>query len=284
MLNFIANVKSGRGRGMKNVKKILKYCLEKNLPYALYITNSPGHATEIATVLSEEGRDVIAVGGDGTFHEVLNGVVDPKRTAVGFIPSGRGNDFTRAAGFSLDPIKALEDIIRGETHYIDYIQIGEKRSLNVAGTGLDIDVLERVAGRKGKLTYLRSLIYCLRHFDPYKVRVEIDGETYDYECIMAGVCNGIAIGGGLKLSPESVIDDGKLNVVVMTMPEDGKLMRVLPKFMRGKHMDMPITKHFICEKVSVASEKPVQLDGEIYRDIKLNCEVVKGGLKTYKIQ
>ncbi|MDR0425866.1 MAG: diacylglycerol kinase family lipid kinase [Clostridiales bacterium] len=284
MVNFIANIKSGHGRGHKNVEKLLAYCLLHNIPYSLHITNRPGHATEIARLLTSNGEDVIAVGGDGTFHEVLNGVADPKHNAVGFIPSGRGNDFTRAAGFSLDPIAAFQDILRGETAYIDYIQVGEFRCLNVAGTGLDIDVLERVAGRTGKLSYLRALLYCIRHFDPYKIEVAVNGETHAYECIMAGVCNGVAIGGNIRISPLSKIDDGKLDVIVMLMPPDGKLLKVLPGFVKGKHMDYPITRHFVCDEVRITSEKPIQLDGEIYRNLQLDCKIVAGGVKTYMIK
>ncbi len=284
MLNIIANVKSGKGRGLKNIKKVVKYCLEKNIDYALYITNKRGHATEIASELTQNGGTIIALGGDGTFHEVLNGIVDLENTTLGFIPSGRGNDFVRTAGCSLNPIKAMDDIINGETRRIDFIQVGDKRCLNVAGTGLDIDVLERVAGKTDKISYVTSLLYCLRHFEPYHVCVTVDGTTTEYDCIMAGVCNGRAFGGNILLSPRSEIDDGKLDVVIITMPEDGKIFPVVPKFLKGKHIDMPITHCYKCDEVLITSKKPVQLDGEIYRGLSLDCKVVKGGLKTFVVK
>ena len=284
MLNIIANIKSGKGRGLKNVRKIVGYCLDKNIPYSLYITNKPGHATELARSLTQNGGEIVALGGDGTFHEVLNGIADIRNTTLGFIPSGRGNDFVRAAGCSLDPIKALEDILRGQTKQIDYIDVNGVRCLNVAGTGLDIDVLERVAGKTNKISYLVSLIYCLHHFKPYHVTVKVNGEEHVFDCIMAGVCNGIAIGGNIRLSPLSVIDDGKLDVIVMTMPENGKIMSVLPKFVKGKHMNLPITHRFVTDEVHIESDRPVQLDGEIYRNLKLDCKIAKGGLRTYAVK
>ena len=287
MWNFIVNGRSGLGRGLANTKKIMDYCYSRGIEYTLHITGGPGHATQIAKQLSHSypQHTLVAVGGDGTFHEVLNGIENPKEISLGLIPSGRGNDFARAAKLSLDPIEALKDIERGETAYIDYIRVGDKRCLNVAGTGLDIDVLERVAGREAKLTYLLSLVYCLKHFEPYKVKVTIDGKTDAYDCIMVGVCNGIAIGGNIRLSPLSQIDDGKLDVIVMQMPKDGKIMRVLPKFVKGKHMHLPITTHYRCESVQVESPsgKPIQLDGEIYRDRPLNCEIMAGGLKSFRV-
>ena len=284
MLNIIANIKSGKGRGLKNVRKIAEYCIAKNIPYSPHITNKPGHATELAKALTEKGGEIAALGGDGTFHEVLNGIGDIENTTLGFIPSGRGNDFVRAAGCSLDPIKAVEDILRGETRNIDYIDVSGVRCLNVAGTGLDTEVLERVAGKTNKISYIVSLIYCLHHFKPYRVTVSVNGESHVFDCIMAGVCNGVAIGGNIRLSPLSSIEDGKLDVIVMTMPENGRLMNVLPKFIKGRHMDMEITKHFICDEVSIESNRPIELDGEIYRSLNFDCRVIKGGLKTYKIK
>ncbi len=284
MLNIIANLKSGKGRGLKNIKKIVKYCLEKNIDYALYLTNKRGHATEIARDLTQNGGTIVALGGDGTFHEVLNGIVDLENTTLGFIPSGRGNDFVRTCGCSLDPIKALEDILRGETRQIDFIQVGDKRCLNIAGTGLDIDVLERVAGKTNKITYLTSLLYCLNHFKPYHVTMTLDGVVTEYDCIVAGVCNGKAFGGNIPLSPQSKIDDGKMDVVIITMPEDGKIMPVVPKFLKGNHLNLPITHSFKCDEVLITSEKPVQLDGEIYRNLSLDCKVVKNGLRTFIVK
>ena len=283
MLNIIANLKSGQGRGLRNLKKIVKFCLQNNVPYSLYLTNKRGHATELANTLTQNGGTIVALGGDGTFHEVLNGIADIDNTTIGFIPSGRGNDFVRALGCSLDPIVALKDIMSGQTQQIDYIQIGDKRCLNVAGTGLDIDVLERVAGKTNKISYITSLVHCLKHFQPYKITVTIDGVTHSYDCIMVGVCNGIAIGGNIRISPLSKLNDGKLDVVAITMPQSGKLLKYLPKVIKGQHMNLPITTHFLCDEVLVTSEKPVQIDGEIYHNMNLDCKIVKGKLRTFVV-
>ena len=158
MINIIANPNSGLGRGKKNIEKISRYCIKNGIEHAFHFTERPGHATEITAELTKKGGEIAVMGGDGSFHEVLNGIVDLKNTTLGFIPSGRGNDFARSANLSLDPIKAFEAIVRGKTKQIDFIKVGEKRCLNVAGTGLDIDVLERVAGSTNKITYVISLI------------------------------------------------------------------------------------------------------------------------------
>jgi len=286
MLNFIANIKSGKGRGNKALKKLRNYCSINNIPYTAHITEEPRHATRIATALCENGaRTVVAVGGDGTFSEVLNGIVSFEQTALGFIPAGRGNDYARCAKLDLDPLKALTHILRGEIARTDYIEIGDRRCLNVAGTGLDVAVLERVAGKSGKITYLKSLIWCIRHFTPYVLDISVNGETSRHECIMAGVCNGTTFGGGIRLSPLSKTDDGKLDLIIMRLPADGKIMPALFKFTKGKHIGMEYTTHIVCDEVTVAPAEgfsyPIQTDGEIFYDKPLICRVVKGGLKTF---
>ena len=285
MLNFIINPQSGKGRGARLTKEIEKYCSGHGIEYKIHLTTQKGDGEKFARELTEEniGAEIVAVGGDGTFHEVLNGLSAPSECTLGFIPAGRGNDFARAAHLSRKVDEAMQVIIGGKTKYIDYINCENKRCLNVAGTGIDIDVLERVDGHKGNLKYIKSLLYCLKHFTPYKIKVEVNGTEEEFDCIVAGICNGVAFGGGMMISPISQIDDGALDVIIVTMPEDGKLLKVVPKFVSGKHLNMPITHHFKCEKVKVKSYsgKPVQLDGEIYRDITLDCEIVKGGLKIF---
>ena len=286
MLNFIVNIRSGNGLGSKNLNRIIAYCNKNNIENTINITNYAGHAIKIAEELCQHGaQTIIAVGGDGTFHEVLNGIPSFEHTSLGFIPSGRGNDFARSMGIPLDPIKALGIIERGKTKFIDYIQIGDKRCLNIAGTGLDTDVLKRVAGRPSKITYLNSLLYCIRHFEPYDIDVTLPGaEKTSYKAIIVGVCNGTQFGGGLRLSPRSITDDGLLELIIIQMPK-GSILPILIKFLRGKHLDLPITKCLHCEEVTIHPQggRPVQLDGEIYENTDLNCKVVKGGLKTFEI-
>lgn len=285
MINIIANIYSGKGNGNKHLKKITQYCYKNKISYTVHVTNAIGHARALANLLTKNGENtLVALGGDGTFSEVLDGIADFENTTLGFIPAGRGNDFARAAKLHLDPIKAFKDILKGETFRQDYFTVGDRKCLNVAGTGLDVAVLERVEGKSGKINYLKSLLYCVKHFNPYTLKVVADGEESYHECIMVGVCNGTCIGGGMKLSPESIIDDGKLNVMAIRIPDNGNVMSALFKFKSGKHLDQNYTTHFLCDEISVTptgEQYPIQIDGEILYDKLLECKVVKHGLKTF---
>lgn len=281
-MDIIANKLSGKGNGEKCLNAVTKYLDEQGVPYTVHLTERTGHGKQLAAELSESGAPVIvALGGDGTFHEVLNGI-DFTKSRLGFIPAGRGNDFaTGTNAVSLDPIKAIQSIVKGEPRDLDYIQVGDKRCINVGGTGMDVDVLLKTAKSKNKLSYIASLLRCLLRFKPYHVEAEINGEVNSYDCIMLGVCNGTQFGGGIKLSPVSIADDGKMDVIIMTKPKHKPTVFVMPKFVKGKHMNLPYTHHFVCEKIKVTTTAPIELDGEIYYDLDFDAQIVKGGLKTF---
>lgn len=285
MYHFIINPRSGKGAGQKIAAKIASYMNKESFKYELHVTSAKGHAKEIAQEFGKDGNVIVAVGGDGTFHEVLNGI-DTENCSMGFIPCGRGNDFATAFGLNRNPKKALHTVLYGDMLNIDYINVDERlRCLNVAGTGLDVAVLEGVENKRDdKWTYLMSLIHCLNRFKPYELDVESQGKKEHYSCIMVGACNGTQFGGGIKISPASSFTSGKINVVTMEMPKNKKIMKALMRFVKGKHLTESYAHHFECDSVSVTSDHnyPIELDGEIYRDAVLKCEIVKGGLRTFK--
>lgn len=277
MKHFIVNPKSGKGTGEKLWLKIKDVLESRGVPYTVHKTVDKADTVAAARAMSGKGV-LCAIGGDGTFHDVINGA-DLNETPVGFIPNGRGNDFAFGTKLQRDPMKALEAVLADRQAAIDYIDVSGIKCLNVAGTGLDVAVLQRVYEGKSR-SYFGSVLYNIKHFDPYTVKVTSDGESYEGECVMVGVCNGTQIGGGIRLSPASVIDDGKLNVVIMTMPKTS-ITGALMKFKSGKHLDKPYTRHFLAETIEVDTPGyPIQLDGEIYQ-VPLHCKIVKGGLKTF---
>ena len=177
MIDIVANKTSGKGNGAKSLAKAVAYLDERGIEYSVHETTGVGHGKKITQSLCDNGATtVVALGGDGTFHEVLNGI-DTEKARLGFIPAGRGNDFARGTQFtSLDPIKAVAGIIEGTPKRIDYIQISNRRCLNIAGTGMDVDVLLRTSQSRNHLSYIASLIKCLVKFEPYRVTIHVEGK------------------------------------------------------------------------------------------------------------
>ena len=118
-------------------------------------------------------------------------------------------------------------------------------------------------------------------YKPYEVTATVNGETKDYKCVMIGVCNGTQIGGGMKLSPLSSATDGKIDVVVIEKPKHTPTIFLVPTFTKGKHMNKSFVHHIICDKVTITTPAPIQLDGEIYYDLSFDASIVAGGLKTF---
>lgn len=280
MYNIVANVLSGKGAGKKCLEEVRSYLNEKGLEFQIDIIDGRGAGKRITQRLCEKGASVVvAIGGDGTFHEVLNGM-DFSKAKLGFVPAGRGNDFARGAGFSFDPKEAIDAIVRAKESNLDYIQVGKRRCLNACGTGLDVEVL-RLTDQKN-YTYVGSLSKTLMNFKPYKVRVEACGKKTEYECVTAILCNGTQYGGGMKVCPPAKIDDGLLDLMILEKPKVPALF-VMPSFVRGKHIGKYYCTHVPCETATIINESfpYIQIDGEIYEGNKLEGRIVRGGLKTF---
>ena len=280
-MEIIANPLSGKNRGAEVIQQIKKYLDGRNISYNLHLTQEQGHGQYLARELCRKGAStIVAIGGDGTFHEVLNGM-DFSKSRLGLIPSGRGNDYATGTGLNMNPVETLAPIIAGIQDETDYIQVGTARCLNVGGTGLDVVVLEHTANKNNSISYVTSLVHCLLKFNPYQVQVEVEGETKTYDCVMAGVCNGSQFGGGIKLCPPANNRDGLLDVIIMCKPKHVPTLAIMPGFVKGKHMGKPYTTHFTCSRVKITTPAPIQLDGEIYQGLDFDARIVKGGCKTF---
>lgn len=284
-LDIIVNKISGKNRGGQCLQEVADYLDTLNVEYETHVTTQSGDAEKMARRLCESGaKTIVALGGDGTFHEVLNGMDFSQGAALGFISAGRGDDYARGTGIKNNPIEAVNDILRGEIIYTDYIRVANRRCLNVGGSGLDVSVLERTENKNNSLSYIAALASCLLSFKPFKFNVESDNRnTFDGKAIMVGVCNGTQFGGGIKICPSSDNHDGLLDVVIMTKPKFLPCIFAMPNFINGKHLDKKYTQHFKCKKLTVKTDCPVELDGEIYYNLEFDAEIIPNGVRTFKL-
>lgn len=287
MYNIIFNPVAGKQKAFKNLGVVERIMQERGVEYQVHKSGGIHDAEYIARSLTQEGeREIIVLGGDGTLNEVLNGLDDPSVCKLGLVPSGTGNDFASRMGIPADPEKAILRILDGEAKPVDYIDVSGTRSMNVAGLGIDVDVLERCQrGRlKGKIKYLLSLVKSLFTFKGIKVKIECEGrETETREVLICAVCNGSVFGGGIKICPEADPRDGQFNVVIVDCL--GGVLKIVQAFielMKGKILTYPLTTYFKADKVTFVPEEkcPIQLDGELYQNHKFEAKLCKG-LKFY---
>lgn len=289
MYHIIVNPQGGKGKSLKALATVEETLKSKNIPYIVHKTEYPGHATEITRELSKAPDTVILMmGGDGSFNEILNGIEDFDNVTLGILPCGTGNDFVKASGHPANVKDALDVVLKNNVGHLDYIQLGDRRCLNVLGAGMDVDVLLKYAEMKafhGKFKYYASLLYTLAHTRWHKLRFTLDdGEPMERTTFMIGIGNGKCIGGGMPICPNGIPDDGKLDVVIVNEMKKGRIPFELPKFLKGKHVKRDYTEEYTARKVKieVLDDSKFEADGEVFDAKVIECEVVSNKLKVFR--
>lgn len=287
MFDIIYNPTSKSGSGVKIFNEFIAEFDKRGVEYKLHKTEHKNHATEIVRELNKTQDDskVLIFGGDGTFGEALMGIENFDTIALGLVPCGTGNDYARAMKFPSKTVDFVEQFIKGEVRRTDYIQINDDlRCLNVSGLGMDVDILERYADikeKKGKASYFAALLWVVLHLKFHKIRYTIDGVTEDRDILITSIANGLYVGGGLNMSPNSVIGDGLLNVVMIDKLKKGQKYPMLFSYLKTKHLSRPETREFVREEfdLEILDNSKFQIDGELYDLKKIHCKLVHDKLR-----
>jgi len=262
----------------------------------------PGHAIELAKQAGEQGYDmVIAMGGDGTVHEVMNGLMkvsEDKRPILGVVPVGSGNDFGHGIGASTTPTEAIRRAINGEPSTVDLglMTDGEGRKEyfdNTLGIGFGATVTirsHRLPLLRGFLMYLAAVLQTIAiDHNPIKMQIETDGEKWEQSVIYLIVCNGPREGGGFLVAPEAKIDDGIFHYAMITNVSRLMMLRIVPEVMKGTHGRFKQVKMGTCKKFSLTADRPLYIhaDGEIFSgpgsDVrKVSFEILPNVLKVVR--
>lgn len=288
MHHIIVNPQGGKGKSLKALTTVEEIFKNNNAQYVVHKTEYAGHATEIARELSKTpDTNIVVMGGDGSFHEVLCGIDNFDNVTLGLVACGSGNDFIKKSGHSTNVKEAVQTILNGKVGFVDYMELGKYRCLNVGGGGMDVDVLLKYANcktLKGKAAYYYSLFYTLLHTRFHHLRITADGVTKDTSVFMIGVGNGGFIGGGIPICPNAIVDDGLLNVGYVSEMKKSKIIFRLFKFLKGKHVGTDWGGEYTAKKVTIEAldDSRFELDGEIIEDTKLDIEVVHNKLKMFR--
>lgn len=262
----------------------------------------PTHAQELARQAGEQGYDVvIAVGGDGTVHEVINGLMmvpENQRPILGIVPVGSGNDFAHAAGIPNDPIESLKLALYGEAGRLDVGKLidGDGRVEYVDNTlGIGFDAITTIRSHKlpllrGFLMYLVAVIQTiLLNFDPVHLKVETDEETWEGPTVMFVMCNGPREGGGFLVAPEARPDDGIFQYASIGKVSRLMMFRLIPEVMKGTHGRFKQVRMGTFRKMNLTSDSPLYIhtDGEIFSGFgtkvnRLSFEILPNALRVIK--
>lgn len=280
---FIINPISGTGKHQSVVVGLTEMLNRDFYDYSLAFTEGPGHATELSKEASQEGVDiVVAVGGDGTMHEVARGIIGTP-TALGILPRGSGNGLARNLQIPMKLKGAIDVINSGHIISIDTIEVNGTPFVGIAGVGFDALIAWKFAhyGKRGMQSYVKIV---LNEFTKYKsdiYNLEIDGENYKEEAFMLSFANSSQFGNNAVISPNASIDDGLLDVCLMKeFPTH--LAPIIAMRMFSNSMDRSrYMKILQGKEVYVHKDSPyIHLDGEpIKMDNELFFQVIPSSLK-----
>ena len=285
-VNCIINPIAGDGKACRAWFRLLAP-LSAHFPALEYdFTKHKGHATQLAKeAVAKQADLVIAFGGDGTFHEIVNGLAYSK-TALAIVPTGSGNDFARSLKLPATLTSLADVIIAGNHQTIDLGIVNGRYFLNMAGIGFDAEVAQRVHQRSltGTAAYVSSIIETIFKYKPLEVEIDIDGTLTREKITMVAVGNGRYVGGGVFMLPKADITDGLLDVCLISETTKGDMIKTLPATYFGKHLDHPKCRYLKLKEITIRpvdSEHPAyaQLDGEGYNEFPLRFKIAPQALK-----
>jgi diacylglycerol kinase (ATP) len=302
-VKLILNPMADLGRAWKTANDLRPIAQEFKGELTWSGTVYPTHAIELAKQAAEEGCDiVVAMGGDGTVHEVMNGLMQvpaDKRPAMGIVPIGSGNDFAYAMGITNKSAQALANALKGENiQSVDVGLITDENGRtqyfdNTLGIGFDAVVTIRshkLPIVKGFLMYLTAVIQTIvLNHNAAKMKIETESKKWEQDVLMLTLCNGPREGGGFMLSPNSKNNDGKMEFLTVNKVSRATMFRLVPEFLKGTHMRFKQIQMGEFKTFTLSSDLPLYIhaDGEVYTSFgsnlhKINFEVLPQALKVVK--
>lgn len=285
----VLNPTSGRGSGGRALEAIRWTMQQAGLPFDLYETTRTQEAIEVAREARLHGyRLVAAAGGDGTIHEVVNGLAQaaPIGAPVGplaILPVGTGNDFASMVGTPLKLLDATHAIRAGRIRRIDlcHAQIRTADTTisryfdNNLGVGFEAQVTvesRKITRLRGFSIYLMAVFKALHNYTVPRFQVywSAGARTYrvEQQSLMVSIGNSRRTGGGFYVTPDAEVDDGLLDVGIARAISTPQILALLPRVMMGTHRNHHAIRLVRCGSVSVVSDQPVPIhaDGEILTD------------------
>lgn len=259
----------------------------------------PTHAIELARQAGEDGYElVISVGGDGTVHEVINGLMqvpEERRPRLGIVPMGTGNDFAYALGIERKPAEAVSRIFTGQPRRVDIGRLVDGSGRveywdNALGIGFDATTTihsRRFTLLHGFIAYFFAVLQTvmLNHDSP-RMHIETDHEQWTEKMLMLVLCNGSREGGGFLLAPEAKPDDGVFDYAGIGPVSRLMMLRLIPEVLRGTHgrFSQVRTGRLTCMQLRAESPLTIHTDGEIFSgfgmDVRqLDVEILPGAIE-----
>ncbi|MGY3777479.1 diacylglycerol/lipid kinase family protein [Isobaculum melis] len=295
--HIIFNQHAGSGTSKKAWQQVEQVLIDQHILYTAYETEFIGHGAILASeIIQNEQKEtgiILVLGGDGTLHEVMNGLGNEQTSIpIAYIPCGSGNDFARGVGISRKPLVALEKILNATeaktfdiVHYKEKEQLKEGYFVNNIGIGFDAAVVKKTNHstnkealnkyKLGSLSYLSSVISVFFKQKPFPIDIEIDGQQQHFEdAYLVTTSNHPYFGGGVPIIPNAVVDDGLLDLIIVT--------KINFLYFLWLFMMMPFKKHTAFKRVHLFQGKVIKLYSPTLEDGQADGEEL--GMKSFDFE
>lgn len=280
--HVIINPAAGRGAARRAESIVARAFRAQGWAVDMVRTEGPGHGQELAAqAVSQGAKHIVAVGGDGTVHEVANGLLRTDTdAALGVIPVGSGNDFAKILGvYGYDPIRAVARLVTARSRRFDAGRVLGEWFVNSVGFGFGPAVVQtrnRMTHLRGFLSYLVPIVRTFFKFEPPVFDIAAPGFRERGYMMMVEVCNGTTAGGSYRFAPDADPTDGKMDVCVIRRVSLPRFLVAIPRVLRGTHTTMREVAMVKTAKLVVrAPEQPlvVHVDGELREPGTNECTV-----------
>lgn len=287
MWALVINPVSGQGKGTTVGTYVAGWLTQRKISYTIITGNSSIALTDHLTSFIEkypECDGVIAVGGDGLLHIILQRVV-PFQIPLAIVPAGTGNDFVRTLGWDLDHIDAqLEAITSTQPTPIDLGLVDGEWFGAILSTGFDSIVNEKantLNWPKGPMKYNAAIAIELPRFKPRHYEITLDDRTISTEAMLIAVSNGRSYGGGMLVCPNASISDGLFDVMVLHPISKIEFIKVFPRVFAGTHITHPAVEIVRSRTVRIESKAVAYADGERIGQLPVAAECIQGAIKSW---
>lgn len=304
---FIVNPRAGSGKTMSEWVPAEKKLDKLGVPFITEFTDHKRHATSLAYNAADMGyRKILAVGGDGSLHEVFNGImkwcdekdIDPSEFLLGVVPIGSGNDWIKSLNVPCESSTVIDLLAKESFGQIDVVRVksvgGKVRYLaNGFGTGFDSHVCKRVnmlkeSGFRSKMIYLNALRHTILHLKPISILVNVDGkEFFNGRAWSIAIGNGRYSGSGMRQVPLALPDDGYIDLMIVPEVSITTIFRQIPRLFNGTLNESKEVLMTRCKSITIApmdqtSQDIIEIDGEIEGRLPVTVEITGQKISVIK--
>ena len=287
MWALVINPVAGQGKGATVGTYVAGWLAQRKIPYTIVTGNSSIALADHLGLFIEknpECKGVIAVGGDGLLHIILQRVT-PAQIPFTIIPAGTGNDFARTLGWDLaDFDQQLSAVTSTEPTFIDLGLVDGEWFGAILSTGFDSVVNEKantLQWPKGPMKYNAAIAMELARFKPRHYEITLDDRTISTEAMLIAVSNGRSYGGGMMVCPNANISDGMFDVMVLHPVSKIEFIKVFPRVFAGTHISHPAVEIVRSKTVRIESKAIAYADGERIGQLPVSAECIPGAIRSW---